>query len=250
MTCVNYYKTDNSFFLFFYLGTKSHQVSALFRVIGSHRVNHVTLALLYGSCVNPYDPRCKLLSLYPVVSTIKYKFRSGRPQKEKSDGAFIKGQFCKIEFPETLRTFNDTVCNDEKIKAFKTRSGEKREYPRFEHQYPLTVAYTSRQQSKKLRGCVLGATVAPVSPEQSEEKRIKELENYRVRAASLEGCLLQLIKKSGSHTTAVVMLINDTLDPDGACLPSAAKAVMERTINFFVMAVVVAGLPKGMLIIS
>ena len=254
MIFVNYYIRDNSLFLFvcfFFQGTKSHQVSALFRIIGSHRVNHVALALVYGSCVNPYDPSCKLMSLYPVVSTIKFKFKNGKPQKErKSEGAFIKGQFCKLEFPETLKTFNDTVCNDEKIKAFKTRSGEKWGYPRFEHQNPLTVAYTSKQQSKKLRGCVLGATVAPVSPKQSLEKRMKELENYEVRAASLEGCLLQLIEKSGSDTTAVVMLINDTLDPDGAFLPPTAKAVMERTINFFVMAVVVAGLPKGMLLTS
>lgn len=233
----------------------------MFRVIGSHRINHFTLALLYGACVNPLDPKCKLFSLYPVTSAIKFelvdgKFKKCKPRKEheekqerheEKDGeVFIQGHFSKIEFPETLKSFRKEVYNDEVIRTVIGGSRGKWDYPKFEHQYPLTVAYTKGTQSKKLKKRVLGAAVAPVSKKQSQKQRIGKLRDYKVRAASLEGCLLKMIARSGpKHNTAVVMMINDTLEPLGACLSQRVVKAIMKIINYFIMAAVIAGLPKG-----
>lgn len=239
-------------------GNNGQKVAALFRAIGSHRVNHFTMAVLHGSCINPYDPTCKLLNLYPVTNATKFKFVNGKLQKcqlseekvKKIGEGFIKGHFSKLEFPQTFASFYHAVQTDKVIKAAVMRSRDKREAPRFENQFPLTVAYTLGSQSKRLKRRVLGAAVAKVSPKQSLKKRLKIMKKYQVRAASLEGCLLYMIERSGpKNNTAVVMAIDDTLEPHGACLPHLTKAV-RRVIAYFVMAVVVAGLPKGRTLIK
>ena len=234
-------------------GNNGKKVAALFRTIGSHRVNHFTMAVLHGSCINPRDPTCKLLNLYPVTTTTKFKFENGKLQKcqlneekvKKIGEGFIKGHFSKLKFPQTFASFYHAIQTDKVIKAAVMRSKGKLEAPRFENQFPLTVAYTLASQSKRLKRRVLGAAVAKVSHKLSVKKRLKIMRKYQVRAASLEGCLLYMIERSGpKNNTAVVMAINDTLEPHGACLPYLAKAV-RRVIAYFVMAVVVAGLPKG-----
>lgn len=234
-------------------GNNGKKVAALFRTIGSHRVNHFTMAVLHGSCINPCDPTCKLLNLYPVTTTAKFKFENGKLQKcqlneekvKKIGEGFIKGHFSKLKFPQTFASFYHAIQTDKVIKAAVMRSEGKLEAPRFENQFPLTVAYTLASQSKRLKRRVLGAAVAKVSHKLSVKKRLKIMRKYQVRAASLEGCLLYMIERSGpKNNTAVVMAINDTLEPHGACLPHLAKAV-RRVIAHFVMAVVVAGLPKG-----
>lgn len=234
-------------------GNNGKKVAALFRTIGSHRVNHFTMAVLHGSCINPCDPTCKLLNLYPVTTTTKFKFENGKLQKcqlneekvKKIGEGFIKGHFSKLKFPQTFASFYHAIQTDKVIKAAVMRSKGKLEAPRFENQFPLTVAYTLASQSKRLKRRVLGAAVAKVSHKLSLKKRLKIMRKYQVRAASLEGCLLYMIERSGpKNNTAVVMAINDTLEPHGACLPHLAKAV-RRVITHFVMAVVVAGLPKG-----
>lgn len=234
-------------------GNNGQNVAALFRTIGSNRVNNFTLSVLYGACINPHDPTCKLLNLYPVTTTTKFKFENGRLQKcqlseervKKIGEGFIKGHFCKLEFPQTFKSFYQALQTDSVIKNAVKKSKGKLEAPRFENQFPLTVAYTFASQSKRLKRSVLGAAVANVSPKKSLKKRLNTMKRYKVRAASLEGCLVYKIKRSGpKNNTAVVMAINDTLEPHGACLPYLAKAV-RRVIAHFVMAVVVAGLPKG-----
>lgn len=211
------------------------------------------MAVLHGSCINPHDPTCKLLNLYPVTNATKFKFVNGKLQKcqlseekvKKIGEGFIKGHFSKLEFPQTIASFYHAIQTDKVIKAAVMRSRGKREAPRFENQFPLTVAYTLASQSKRLKRRVLGAAVAKVSPKQSLKKRLKIMKKYQVRAASLEGCLLYMIERSGpKNNTAVVMAIDDTLEPHGACLPHLTKAV-RRVVAYFVMAVVVAGLPKG-----
>ena len=211
------------------------------------------MAVLHGSCINPCDPTCKLLNLYPVTTTAKFKFENGKLQKcqlneekvKKIGEGFIKGHFSKLKFPQTFASFYHAIQTDKVIKAAVMRSEGKLEAPRFENQFPLTVAYTLASQSKRLKRRVLGAAVAKVSHKLSLKKRLKIMRKYQVRAASLEGCLLYMIERSGpKNNTAVVMAINDTLEPHGACLPHLAKAV-RRVIAHFVMAVVVAGLPKG-----
>ena len=211
------------------------------------------MAVLHGSCINPRDPTCKLLNLYPVTTTTKFKFENGKLQKcqlneekvKKIGEGFIKGHFSKLKFPQTFASFYHAIQTDKVIKAAVMRSKGKLEAPRFENQFPLTVAYTLASQSKRLKRRVLGAAVAKVSHKLSVKKRLKIMRKYQVRAASLEGCLLYMIERSGpKNNTAVVMAINDTLEPHGACLPYLAKAV-RRVIAYFVMAVVVAGLPKG-----
>lgn len=234
-------------------GNNGQKVAALFRTIGSNRVNHFTLAVLHGACLNPHDPTCKLLNLYPVTTATRFKFENGRLQKcqlseekvKKIGDSFIKGHFCKLEFPQTCKLFYHSIRTDKVIKAAVMGSRGKLKAPRFENQFPLSVAYTVASQTKRLKRSVLGAAVAKVSPKQSLKKRLEIMKKYQVRAASLEGCLLHKIERSGpENNTAVVMAINDTLEPYGACLPHLAKA-LRRVIAHFVMAVVVAGLPKG-----
>lgn len=236
-------------------GNNGQNVAALFRTIGSNRVNNFTLAVLYGACLNPHDPTCKLLNLYPVTTTTKCKCENGRVRLQKcqlseervkkiGDG-FIKGHFRKLEFPQTFKSFYQAIQTDRVIKAAVMKSTGKLEAPRFENQSPLTVAYTFASQSERLKRSVLGAAVANVSDKKSPKKRVETMKKYKVRAANLKGHLLHKIKRSGpKNNTAVVMAINDTLEPHGACLPYLAKAV-RRVIAHFVMAVVVAGLPKG-----
>ena len=212
-------------------------------------MNHFTLALLHGSCINFHDPTCRLLSLYPVTIAMKFESKDGKlhkcKQNEKTRVGFRKGNFCKLEYPETFKSWNTAVREDVVIKDFITKSRGERDYPEFEHQHPLTVAYTKASLSNKLKKSVIGAAIAPTSRKESWKKQMKKLKKYKVRAASLEGSLLYMIARSGSKgNVASVMAINDTLERRGALLPGLPKA-MRRTIIHFVMAVVVAGLPKG-----
>ena len=230
-------------------GSDAKNVATLFRVIGAHRLNHFTLAVLHGACASPYDPTCQLLSLYPVKSAMKFEVKHGKLQKCKvGDGneeQFLVGEFCDFEFPETFKLWKQAVQSDNDVKDIVSNSDNKLKYPTFQRENALVVAYTKASQSSKLRKKPLGAACAVSSRNQSREKRIKKLKKYKVRSASLEGCLLHFIQRSGCKgNVGVVLAINDTLEPFGNLLQQLPKA-MKRTIIHFVMAVVVAGLPSG-----
>lgn len=196
----------------------------------------------------PVIPKCKMLGcLYPVSSALKFEFKSGKLQKclmsmekmEKTRG-FIKGHFNRLEFPVTFKSFLEKVKMDKLIKDAVIRSRGKLDYPKFEHQRPVKVAYTSGSQSERLRA---GNTLKKQQKKRQQQK-IKVLKKH-VKAASLEGCLLYMIARSGPKSnTAVVMGINDTLEPHKESLQPVAE-VVKRTIIYFVMAAVVAGLWKG-----
>ena len=228
-----------SFALF--LGCGGSDVATLFRVIGSHRLNHFTLVILNGSRINPKDSKCELLSLYPVSSCRKFSFKGEQLQRriwdQECDHSFKEGvgKFCSLEFPETFKSWEQEIhCDPVIVKAI-SRSDGKLKYPTYESQ-PLLVAYSKAADLSKLKNTVVGATVA-----QTPQK----LENLNLRAVNLDGCLLSRIARNTHPKAAgVVLAINDTLGPLGCCLPSVQN-VMKRVIANFVRAVVVAGLPSG-----
>ena len=183
--------------------------------------------------------------LYPVRSFLKFEFKSGKLQKcqlskEKTGEGFIKGHFNRLEFPVTFKSFLEKVKTDKLIKDVVIKSRGKLDYPKFEHQCPVKVAYTSGSQSERLR-----AGIAHKKRQKKRQKQKIKMLKKHVKAASLEGCLLYMIARSGPKSnTAVVMGINDTLEPHKESLQPVAE-VVRRAIIYFVMAAVVAGLPKG-----
>lgn len=128
--------------------------------------------------------------------------------------------------------FSYATCNDcDFMNAIFRSNEELAEYPLFEHQYPLTVAYINSKYTNKLRN-------------QNAESQVRVMEKYQVRAANLQGCLLHMIARSGCKSNvAVVLAIGDTLGPHGSGLPREPKAV-KKIVSCFIMAVVLAGLPK------
>lgn len=224
-------------------------MAALFRAIGSHYLDHFTLVLLHGLCLNPRDPQCKVGNLYPVSCARKVLFKGHRPsrpkkkEKGKSKGkekkSFSEGQgrFCKAEFPETYKSWEQAVQNEPKVQDLISRGGDLEINPKFQHDAPLTVAYSKAACAKKLRGDVpFGATLA-----QTKE----DLENYEVKAVNLNGFLLSMIAKSGrKNNVGVVLAIKDVCGKLGCSLPPLPEAIVKIVANF-VRAVIVGGLPKG-----
>lgn len=228
-------------------GNNAEKVAALFRAVGYHRLDHIfTVAILHGVCANLHDPKCKIMSLYPVNSARRYAFSSGKPQvrrQEKVKFSRGMGHFCKIEFPRTFQSFEQEVNNESMVKELLAQSEGKLNRPTYQDNYPLEVCYTAAKQSQvsKLR---------------------KKLRIEDQSAANLDGCLLKFIARP---RVAVILAINgtlknDTLDKDiqelfGSVwrdvrnsLKNKFKRMVRRTITHFVRAVVVAGLPKGEII--
>lgn len=213
-------------------GNDNKKVAALFRVIGAHRLNHFTIAVLHGACANPRNPRCKLLSLYPVKSARKFLFIGSKLQRSNVGGENqvnfeeAKGRFSRIEFPGTFKLWEQEVRGERVVKMLISQSDGKLEYPKYEHNSPLTVLFTKASQSSRL-------------------KKVKKFPKYPM-ATQLDGCLLHFISKSGSKgNVGVILAINDSLEkPHGPLLQYLLESMM-KTITKFVMAVVVAGLPKG-----
>lgn len=204
--------------------------------------------MLHGACINSNDPKCKLLSLYPVKSCRKFSFKSGKLHKRKLDEENERnfeegvGRFCSIHFPEDFNSLEQAICSDSAVKEVISESSGK--YPNYHHN-SLVVAYTKPKHCEYLKTIPFGAAMAQTSQDQDQEKQIRLLERYHTRAANLNGSLLSMIARRGNpKNVGVVLAINDTLGPHGACLPNL-PAAMRRVIAFFVMAVVVAGLPDG-----
>ncbi len=209
----------------------------MFRVITSNRLSYFTLAILHSACINHSDPRCKLLSLYPVESCRRISFKCGKLQKRKLDKGIKEklniGKFCRIEFPGTFNSLEQAIQHDDEV--MKAISKGKLNLPKYERQTLQQVAYTKRQHQSKLKNTPFKAAVA-----QTKE----ELENCTMRAANLDGCLLSRIANARKNGVGVVLAINDTLTPDGVCL-SYLPAAMRRVITHFVHAIITAGLPSG-----
>ena len=225
--------------LILFLGIERHDVSVLLQVISANRLQHFTLAILHGACINAFDPGCKLLSLYPVKSIKKLTFKDGKRLKRKSNERdrekFKIGTFCRIEFPETFKSFKQAIRNDRKVMKVISDSRTKLHVPSYEHKPLLHVAYTERKHRPNLIKCSFKAAVA---------KNPQELGSCVLRAASLDGCLLSTIART-AKSVGVALAINNTLGPLGGCLIAGVPDVMRRVICYFVMSVVVAGLPSG-----
>jgi len=158
-----------------------------------------------------------------------------RKSKERGREKFTIGTFCRIEFPETFKSFNQAICSDRKIMKVISDSRTKLHVPSYEHKPLLHVAYTKRKNRQNLIKCSFKAAVA---------KNLQELESCVLRAASLDGCLLSTIARK-AKSVGVVLAINNTLGPLGGCLLAGVPDVMKKVICYFVMSVVVAGLPSG-----
>ena len=213
----------------------------LFRVISANRLRHFTLAILHGACINSCDPRCKLLSLYPVQSIRKFTFKDGKCLKSKPDGArqdkFEIGLFCRVEFPETFKSLEQAIHNDKTIMKVisDSRLRAKLHAPNYERNPLLRVAYTTRKHRPNLIKHAFKAALA---------QNPQELESCGVRAASLDGCLLSTIGRK-AKSVGVVFAINNTLGPLGGSLLVEVPGAMKKVICHFVRSVVVAGLPSG-----
>ena len=187
--------------------------------------------MLYGSSINPNNPDCTLLSLYPVKAYRKCLY--DKKQGVRRLGKKTDGKFCRLEFPETFKLWEQTLCSDTVVRKVAKSKGL---YPKYEHGKPLEVVYTTAKNQSKLKKEVFGAAVAP---------NIEALEKCLMRGANLNGSLLQdIARRARLKKVALVLAINDTLAPDGACWPSLEGA-MTRVISHFIQAVVVAGLPSG-----
>ncbi|XP_078357689.1 uncharacterized protein LOC144642579 isoform X1 [Oculina patagonica] len=213
--------------------SKEHSNKDLFRLTSSYRLSHFNLVVLHGACINPNDPQCKLLNLYPVKA---YR-RSLYEKQVRRLGGKSEGRFSRLEFPETFKKWEREVGSDNVVKKVtKARGDPELNYsPKYVREQPLEVVYTTAKDVSKLKKDVFGAAVA---------KGLEDLEKCHIRAANLSGCLLPDIAKRGRLTNvSVVLAINDILQPYGACLPLLEEA-MRRVITHFVQGVVVAGLPS------
>ena len=212
-------------------------VAALFRAVGAHYLDHFTLVLLHGLCLNSRDPQCKVGNLYPVSCIKKMSFKGIRPKKEGevedfSDGI---GRFCRAEFPETYKFWEEEVKKETEVEDLMSSSSNLEIDPKFERDAPITVAYSRSACAKKLSGSVpVGATFARTE---------KGFAKYRVNAVNTNGCLLSMIKKGGrKNNVGVVLIIKDVCG--GSLLPKLPSGI-NAIVAHFTRAVVVAGLPKG-----
>ena len=203
----------------------------MFRAIGAQYLDHFTLVLLHGQCLNRCDTRCKLGSLYPVNCHRKVLFKGSivRVEKKEKDFSEGRGQFSKVDFPATYKSWEQAVQNDLEEQNLKI-------VPKFEHDAPLTVAYSTASCEKKLSGNVaFGATYA----------KTEDLEDYNIRAVNLNGALLSKIAKCGrKDNIAVVLAIKDVCGKVRDSLARLPEAIVKIVANF-ARAAVVGGLPKG-----
>ena len=187
--------------------------------------------MLYGASINSKDQRCQLLNLYPVKAYRKRLY--DKKQGVRRLGQKTEGKFCSLEFPETFKLWEQELRSDTVVRKVAQSRGS---YPKYERSKPLEVVYTTSKNLTKLRNDVFGAAVA---------QDLKALEKCFITAANLDGCLLEDIASQGRlKKVALILAINDTLGPDGACWPSLKEA-MRRVISHFIQALVVADLPSG-----
>ena len=209
----------------------------MFRAVGAHYLDHFTLVLLHGLCLNSRDPQCKVGNLYPVSCIKKMSFKGIRPKKEGEVEDFSEGlgRFCRAEFPETYKSWEEAVREDSKVKNLMSHSGKLIIDPKFERDAPLTVAYSRSAHTEKLSGSVpFGATFARTE---------KGFAKYQVNAVNANGCLLSMIKKGGrQNNVGVVLIIKDVCG--GSLLPQQPSGI-NAIVAHFTRAVAVAGLPKG-----
>ena len=213
-------------------------MAALFRGIGAHYLDHFTLALLHGLCLDHRDPQCRVGSLYPVRSARKILFTQHNldiksiDEVGKVDFSNAEGRFCRAEFPETYKVWENTVRDDEKVKKMMEKTkGKLNISPRFQKDEDLTVGFSDATNATKLRSIPFRA-----------DQRLK---NYQMKAVNLNGSLLSRLAQCGrKDNIGVVLAISDICEIDGSGLAGLSD-VIKTVLIHFVRAVVVAGLPEG-----
>ena len=216
-------------------------MAALFRAIGAHYLDHFTLALLHGLCLNPRDPNCRVGSLYQVNFAKKMSFKGSHPnttkRKAEIDFSEAQGKFCRAEFPRMYSTWETANQENEKVQELISRTQDSLKVnPKFERVANFTVVYSTTSNSNKLKSIPFGPAL---------KKNPARLEKYHIRAANLNGCLLSMLAKCGRQSnTGVILAISDTCEKIGSCVPHLSDAIKMIATNF-VMAVVKAGLPEG-----
>lgn len=237
----------NLFLLIFaFPGNRRDMVAALFRAIGAHYLDHFTLTILHGLCLEFGKPKWELKvgSLYPVKKARKIKFTqyslNMKKMKEMKPLGFseAQGRFCSTEFPEAYKSFEKAVREDplniediiSKANNSKTQIGVP-SAPKFERDEEFTAGYCFDSKEGRLK------TIP--------SKVDKRLKKFKIKAVNLDGCLLSSLAKYGRrNNVSVVLAINDICDAHGSLVLHLPEAMM-KIITYFVRAVIVAGLPEG-----
>lgn len=222
-------------------------MAALFRAIGAHYLDHFTLALLHGVCLEVGDPKWELKvgSLYPIKSARKIKFTqyslNMKQMKEMKplDFSEAQGRFCRAEFPETYESFEQAIREDPlNIEDIISRANSKTQEdvpstPKFERDEEFTTGYSIACKVQKLLN--IPSTV---------DKRL--MKKFNMKAVNLNGSLLSRLANCGrTSNIGVVLAVNDSWDKNGCLMVPNLKDAIRRIIIYFVQAVIVAGLPEG-----
>lgn len=220
----------------------------MFRAIGAHYYDHFTLVVLHGLALYRHgaDPHCRVGNLYPVAGARRIRFRghfTDRQVKKEVEEDFseAQGRFSKTEFPETFEMWEQTVQSDTAVKkVIEQTQNNLKVKPTFERCANCTVVYSTSSNACKLQCTPFGAALA---------RNEKMLEGYKFRAVNLDGCLLSKLAKCGREgNTGVVLAIKEMCGEHGSCLPlEDLPDAIRMIITHFIRAVVVAGLPKGII---
>lgn len=213
-------------------------MAALFRAIGAHHLDHFTLAILHGLCLDFLEPewQLKVGSLYPVTEATKIPFTEHYIDMNKlgetvpDDFSEAKGTFCSANFPETYESWKQTVLDDPSVRTINSKN-LLRISPMYGKDEVFTTGYSDKNCYRKLKSI----------PSRADPSLMK----FEMKAVNLNGCLLSSLAKFGrKNNISVVLAIKDYCDKLGSLVPKLPDAI-KSIITSFVQAVIVAGLCEG-----
>lgn len=79
-------------FSFLFLGSARNDVAVLFRAIGAHYQDHLSLIILYGLSLNSSDSDCTIGSLYPLSIARKVTFSGNSVHLVKKKNLTVRTQ--------------------------------------------------------------------------------------------------------------------------------------------------------------
>ena len=172
-------------------------------------MDHFTLALLHGVCLEVGDPKWELKvgSLYPIKSARKIKFTqyslNMKQMKEMKplDFSEAQGRFCRAEFPETYESFERAIREDPlNIEDIISRANSKTQEdvpstPKFERDEEFTTGYSIACKVQKLLN--IPSTVG---------KRL--MKKFNMKAVNLNGCLLSRLANCGRRSNIGVVFLS------------------------------------------
>ena len=212
-------------------GSDHKTVTRLFRVIGSHFANHFSVIIMKGSLCSDVDPY-QLGNLHPVSVATKWEKQGRRLKKVKQEVSFLdgKGMFSCIDFPVTCPKWEDEVKTDRIVKARNLT-------PKYKLGEPVKVAFFKRRLPKKDKELPLNHPGLAI--------HTKDLANCDFRVVNFDGCVIKFISQSARKDGhGLIMALNDYCGPFRSTF-AAKPMIMSTIIDYFVRAIVVAGLPLG-----